>query len=201
MKILVVDDDAQMRGLLSMMLEEHKVTLTYNGVAGGSEFMEGEFDLIISDFMMPRKNGAELLSFVRRLNKEIPFIMVTGEPDVARRHIKGDTGPFAMLQKPILSDDLEHAMKELGCVMYDDSEPQDEALELIKRAHSAIDLLFAMLIDATRTPGITGFLPSQSGEPWEVMKGLNRYILEKEDRHEGEGTGSQVQDSATGQSV
>jgi two-component system chemotaxis response regulator CheY len=101
--------------MMLTMIGEHEIIEAANGAEGSRKFEEGKFDLIISDFMMPRMNGAKFLRFVRRKDKKIPFIMVTSEPALARGHIDCDTGPFTILQKPLLVADLQHAMEELGC--------------------------------------------------------------------------------------
>lgn len=116
MKILVVDDDLCIRNLISMMLTmigEHEIIEAGNGAEGSRKFEEGEFDLIISDFMMPRMNGAKFLRFVRRKDKKIPFVMVTSEPAMAGTFLDAcitEAGPFAMLRKPIAVDDLRCAI-------------------------------------------------------------------------------------------
>ena len=56
MNILLVDDDADVRQIFAAMIEtlgKHEITQACNGAEGCREFLEGEFDLIISDFMMP----------------------------------------------------------------------------------------------------------------------------------------------------
>jgi hypothetical protein len=61
-----------------------------------------------------------------------------------------------------------------------------DELALLKRAQQAIDMLFAMLIMATRTPTITApFFPSKCGEPWDAMVALHTAIQTAESEDAG----------------
>ena len=214
MHILLVDDDEDVRGLTRDMLDsigKHAITEAPDGATGCRFYLEGRqfinggggFDLIISDFQMPRKNGAEFLHWIRRRDKKTPFLMVTADPDMARKHlILNDTDPFAIIEKPFGMGDLQHAMKELGCNMDDEPESKsDEALNLIKRAHGALDTLFAELIVVSRKPQTFHFMPSESTE-WPVLVDLAKFLkkhgLRKENEDESERVRREVQDSATG---
>jgi len=77
-KILVVDDDAELRQLLSILLaDDYDVVQAEDGQAALDLVLrtEEQFALLITDLRMPRLNGAELL---RKLNQGIPAIVVSG---------------------------------------------------------------------------------------------------------------------------
>jgi CheY-like chemotaxis protein len=79
MRILVVEDEAPIRQLLKRTIEPlgHEVELAEDGEVGLSKFKSFEPDIVLTDILMPKKNGLELLSDIRRLNNDAIVIMVT----------------------------------------------------------------------------------------------------------------------------
>lgn len=83
-KVLVVDDFATMRRILKNILKQlgfTNITEADDGTSALEELKKNSFDLIISDWNMPKMTGLELLKRVRSDDalKEIPFLMVTAE--------------------------------------------------------------------------------------------------------------------------
>jgi len=80
-KILLVEDDQNFGDVLRSYLEMHDydVTLATDGEEGLKEFSNGEFDLIITDVMMPKKDGFSLAKDIRDENTEIPIIFLTAK--------------------------------------------------------------------------------------------------------------------------
>jgi DNA-binding response OmpR family regulator len=62
-RVLAIDDDEQMRGMLRDMLRAagFEVTLAENGEAGLTMFNEAPADLVITDIMMPEVDGLEMI--------------------------------------------------------------------------------------------------------------------------------------------
>lgn len=79
MKILVVEDEAPIRQLLKRTIEGlgYQVELAEDGAIGLEKFKTFEPDIVLTDILMPRKNGLELLADIRRLNADAIVIMVT----------------------------------------------------------------------------------------------------------------------------
>lgn len=69
-KILIVDDDPELREMFTDMLEmdEHEVIQAVNGEDGIKVYRKSKSDLIITDLVMPEKNGIDMLM---ELKKEI----------------------------------------------------------------------------------------------------------------------------------
>lgn len=83
-RILCVDDFATMRRILKNILKQlgfTNITEADDGTTALEELKKGRFDLIISDWNMPKMSGLELLKTVRSMDdyKNIPFLMVTAE--------------------------------------------------------------------------------------------------------------------------
>lgn len=79
MKIIVVDDDVIMLQAIKNMLVKngYKVFATTDAQDALDTIMEENFDLIISDIMMPYISGIELLSAMKRINNKLPIIIIS----------------------------------------------------------------------------------------------------------------------------
>lgn len=78
--ILVIDDDASVREVLGEMLrlEGHEVTIAENGVEAIPMLTLRRFDLVITDLIMPEKEGIETISEIRRTDTAIPILAISG---------------------------------------------------------------------------------------------------------------------------
>ena len=82
MNVLVVDDSSTMLRIIKNILSSlniANVTTALNGVEAYEHFSANKFDLLITDWNMPEMNGLELVVKVRKINQEIPIIMITTE--------------------------------------------------------------------------------------------------------------------------
>jgi len=83
-KILIVDDFATMRRIMKNILKQlgfTNIVEADDGTSALDELEKGNFDLIISDWNMPKMSGLDLLKNVRASEKykNVPFLMVTAE--------------------------------------------------------------------------------------------------------------------------
>ena len=78
--ILLVDDDISVLDVMSEMLrlEGHDVTVAENGEQAVERVNEQNFDLIITDLIMPEKEGLETIADIRRQYAQIPIIAISG---------------------------------------------------------------------------------------------------------------------------
>lgn len=78
--ILVIDDDASVREVVSEMLrlEGHEVTIAENGSDAIPLLSTHDFDLVITDLIMPEKEGIETISEIRRTDRRIPIVAISG---------------------------------------------------------------------------------------------------------------------------
>ncbi len=114
MRVLVIDDEPGLRQVIRRMLEPagHEVVEAENGRAGAQALHAAPFDVVLTDIIMPEQEGMETIGEMRKLNKTVRIVAMSGggikDLDVlllARR-----LGADATLAKPFRKDDL------LACV-------------------------------------------------------------------------------------
>lgn len=102
-RILIVEDDATFRGLLTAILEDagHEVVQAADGAAGLARLQQESFDLVLSDLKMPRMGGIELFQASRQDLSAPPFVLITafGTVEQAVAAIKDGVSDF--LTKPL----------------------------------------------------------------------------------------------------
>lgn len=86
-RILVVDDEPDLRELVSEEFEFHDC-LTFTAASGNEAFQvfeANEFDAVVTDIRMPNGNGLELLDKIKKsVKSQIPVFLVTGFADVSK---------------------------------------------------------------------------------------------------------------------
>ncbi|ARS36899.1 sigma-54-dependent transcriptional regulator [Pontibacter actiniarum] len=106
-KILLIDDDPAFCLMLKGYLkrQQYEVETAYTANDGLRVLKASSFDLILTDFRLPDKDGLELLSQIRVLTQEVPVILMTTYADIrtAVRAIK--MGAFEYITKPINPDE------------------------------------------------------------------------------------------------
>ncbi len=78
--ILVVDDDTQVLDVMSEMLrlEGYDVSVAENGQEAVDQLRVDRFDLVITDLIMPEKEGLETIADIRRSQTDMPIIAISG---------------------------------------------------------------------------------------------------------------------------
>jgi adenylate cyclase len=112
--ILVVDDDLLNRDLICKVLrkEGHRVVEACDGAIALEILQVLAFDLVITDFMMPKLNGIEFVEHLHSLQPRIPIIFITGFLSV----ISGETildDVAEVLPKPFGPDVLRSTVHRL----------------------------------------------------------------------------------------
>lgn len=115
-KILIVDDDAEIRTFLSDILSGlGKVTEAINGEEAMRSIMESQPDVIISDVVMPGMDGLTLLKTLKSNvdTNHIPVILLSSKNDVADRMAGWDKGADGYMGKPFNVDELQAMVDNL----------------------------------------------------------------------------------------
>jgi two-component system copper resistance phosphate regulon response regulator CusR len=108
MKILLVEDDLKVGAFLEEGLrgEAFLVDRAYDGEAALEMAGAGAYDLILLDYMLPKKNGVQVAAGIRGRGQQTPILMLTArdsDEDVRRGRAAGVN---EYLSKPFKFDDL-----------------------------------------------------------------------------------------------
>jgi len=102
-RILVIDDDPDMRALLEQTLKSagHEVELAADGREGVAQYRANKADLVITDLYMPRQEGLETITELRKHFPEVAIIAVSGrDTALTMLSIAQKLGAMEVLQKP-----------------------------------------------------------------------------------------------------
>ena len=113
-RVLVIDDDADVRALICEFLQLLRCSVrdAATGAEGLALFEDGDYDVVVTDLMMPDLTGWDVAGAVRHRAPEIGIIMVTGSVghvDPARARALGVT----VVTKPLRLDDLKTALGQV----------------------------------------------------------------------------------------
>lgn len=83
-RILVVDDEEQMREIISLFLNKlgYQAVSASDGRDALTKFRDQSFDLVLSDVRMPGLNGLQLLKAIKDSNPRIPVVLISGYADI-----------------------------------------------------------------------------------------------------------------------
>ncbi len=114
--ILVIDDDEALRPMLGMALERngHQVTLAENGAVGVRQYIASPPDLVITDIIMPEKEGVETILELRNQQPGVKIIAMSGGGPRSEIYLKmcDQLGVCCTLVKPFTLETLIEAVDE-----------------------------------------------------------------------------------------
>ncbi len=116
-KVVICEDDPVILKLLHLALREsgHELLTASDGMAGLALIERERPDAVITDVMMPRMNGLELLDAIRARSElaEIPILFLSASPRPARRDEGRRHGATAYLTKPFRTAELRAALARM----------------------------------------------------------------------------------------
>lgn len=100
-KVLLVDDDPQLRQLLGDRLEAsgYHVIFAANGREGVEKVQQEKPEIVLLDLEMPEMNGMDVLTEIRRFNTVLPVIMLTAYGTMAKEQEARQCGVNEFLAK------------------------------------------------------------------------------------------------------
>lgn len=113
--ILVAEDDDSIRELLIELLtiEGYSCEAALDGLDASEKLQTGNFQLLISDFRMPKMDGVDLLKWCRGNNIHIPIIFITANKDLESFDIASlDQYKAIFLKKPLEFEELFSAIEK-----------------------------------------------------------------------------------------
>ena len=112
--ILLIDDEpAQITSIKSFLKRrDYTVSSANSGPDGISIVMDGNIDLVFTDYRMPEMDGLEVVQSINKLNPELPVVVITAFSDIKDAIQVMKEGAFDYLSKPIQLDELEILVKK-----------------------------------------------------------------------------------------
>lgn len=103
-KILIIEDEAAIRRVLTKILSEesdtYKVDEAEDGLQGLEKIKNEDYDLVLCDIKMPKMDGEEVLEAVKKIKPEIPMVMISGHGDLETAVNTMRLGAFDYISKP-----------------------------------------------------------------------------------------------------
>lgn len=101
-RLLIVDDDNEIRNLIKLDLEMsgYMVDTAVDGQEGLTMALKNSYDLILLDVMMPKMDGFEVCKNIRKVNKEIPILLLTAKSAIEDKVSGFNCGADDYLVKP-----------------------------------------------------------------------------------------------------
>jgi DNA-binding NtrC family response regulator len=103
-KILIIEDEAVIRRVLSKIISEenesYNVEQAEDGLLGIEMIMNNDYDLVLCDIKMPKMDGVEVLEKAKKIKPEIPIVMISGHGDLDTAVNTMRLGAFDYISKP-----------------------------------------------------------------------------------------------------
>ena len=110
MKILIIEDDESIRAVLVEILKDQfKVATAQDGAKGIEMIKKFKPQLVITDFRMPKKNGMEIVRYIRLSKLDIKIIMVSADADYIKPVAKA-AGADIVIKKPFSIEEITEAV-------------------------------------------------------------------------------------------
>jgi DNA-binding response OmpR family regulator len=115
MRILIIEDEPDVAAFIKKaLLEENQaIDLALDGPAGELLALSEPYDLIILDILLPKKDGLAVLKSLRRVNRQMPVLLLTARGEVPDRVAGLDAGADDYLVKPFAVAELKARVRSL----------------------------------------------------------------------------------------
>ncbi|MEY2999826.1 MAG: hypothetical protein RL648_40 [Verrucomicrobiota bacterium] len=126
--ILLLDDEEKFASMLQELLENHGYAADYslNPLEALDRIRKDRYTLVISDYKMPQMDGATFLEEARKIDPDLPVIMVSGLMNMPELIKVANIGVTLALEKPFQTDELLEAVSRF--VEPEEFEPEQPAV-------------------------------------------------------------------------
>jgi DNA-binding response OmpR family regulator len=151
MRILVVEDEKKLAGFIKRALREdgHAVDLSHDGEEGAALALREEYDAIVLDLRLPRRDGIDVLRELRRRKRSTPVLVLTARDSTADKVRGLDEGADDCLTKPF---QLEEFRARVRAVL---RRGQGQPASLLSFADLTMNLLDRMTLRGAREVELT----------------------------------------------
>lgn len=117
-QILIIDDEPDIRIMLKKMIERagYEVEIAENGQVGMDLFSAGSFDMVITDILMPEKEGLEIIRDMKQISPGMKIIAISGGGRISAATYLESAGIFGadmVFEKPFRQAEITGAIKSL----------------------------------------------------------------------------------------
>jgi DNA-binding NtrC family response regulator len=111
--VLIVDDDESFATALGRIVKElgHSSERAVDGQDGLAKFNEGDYDVVIADLKMPRMTGVEFIRELKRINKDVVVMVITGYSDLTSAVETLTLGAYDYIEKPVSVERFRAALE------------------------------------------------------------------------------------------
>ena len=166
-KVLVIDDEKVVLDSVNKILadEGYDVETNLSGREGLKEALNSDYDIVLTDIMMPDIGGMKVLRDIKRKKPSLPVVMITGYASVKSSVQAMKLGAADYVEKPFTPDQLIKAVDTaLETAASQEPEPQElihkqEMIKVLERAASDSDFFTSLLeqaADASDEYDLTG---------------------------------------------
>jgi CheY-like chemotaxis protein len=136
-RILLVDDNANGLSARKSVLEEvgHKIAAVTSGADALEQFAKQKYDLVVTDYKMPRMDGLELIVRLRRLSPDLPIVLISGYVDALGLN-EASTGADAVIQKS--ANEVSHLLRAVSRLLRRKPQRKAPAAETPKSKRKAV---------------------------------------------------------------
>ena len=116
MKILIVEDEKRLAQALSQIMKEAKyqADVAYDGADGLELALYGDYDVIVLDVMLPKKDGFSVVRELRAAKNKTPVIMLTAKDEIQDKISGLDKGADDYMTKPFVPEELLARIRALS---------------------------------------------------------------------------------------
>lgn len=159
MKILIVEDDQEcLESLIELLENEHEVHAAHDGEEGLNMFKSVHYDLVVTDYNMPKLNGTQLLRAIHKCSPDTKVIVLTGFADVENAIESVNAGACAFFRKPLDIKELLGAITDIQKKMDQQEKEKTNHARLVveytrlKQAYDALKHLLGKQMRETQVP-------------------------------------------------
>ena len=179
-RILVVDDEKILRNLLERTLQVsgYEVDCAEDGMEAVEQLQATPYRIVITDLMMPRMDGMELLRYIKKNHPDTAVIIITGFASIDSAMMAVREGAYDYITKPFQIEAILHSVEKAR----ERVELVQEKQQLIDKLERAYDKIEALLGEkenlSKRMEGVEVELVRRREEVRNGMFALRRYQSE-----------------------
>jgi len=157
-RILVVDDEASVRGAVSQVLREdgHQISAVASGEEALAVFRKEPYPLVVSDIRLGSMDGLELLNEIKRIHSDTEVVIMTGHASMDNAITAMRAGAYDYLVKPfedlqLISNAASRALEKIRL-----RGENRQLMETLKKQNEDLEHINQFLKDQASRDGLTG---------------------------------------------